>query len=283
MICNEHTEEPLMRTFQIRSRGQLAIFAGIWLLAFVPFFQLGALLPQGYASATQQSAQANNYAPLVAWAAHHLGLAIAFPIIEIIPLVLVVRLPELLRSVIYGDGRGHVGQWCGVAGLVVIAAVTVLDMLQLVGAAHQLAQGDQSAIGASFRFSAILASLIANIVGGVLLAIWLVSVNVPLVRLGGFERVVGIVGVLGAALFAATAGLIAFNPQQPQGALAGSALALFGLWLILTGVLLTRRAAALGAAPSPDPSGDDTGTLSRRSTGTLSPISDGEGEISSKA
>src|SRR6185437_9166622 len=88
-----------MRTFQIRSRGQIALFAGIWLLAFVPFFQFGALRPTGYADAIAHSASQANYAPLVAWAAQHLGLAIAFPIIEIIPLVVAVRLPEMLQSV----------------------------------------------------------------------------------------------------------------------------------------------------------------------------------------
>ncbi len=258
-----------MRTFQIRSRGQLAIFAGAWLLAFVPFFQVGALLPQGYATAIQQAAHANNYAPLVAWAAQHLGLAIAFPIIEIVPLVLVVRLPELLRNVVYGAERGRVGQWCGMAGLGLIAAVTIVNMLQLIGAAHQFAHGDQSAIGANFRYFAILESLVADILGSILLVIWLVSINVPLVRIGGFERVVGIAGVLNAALFAATAGLLAFNPQQPPGAIAGSALAFLGLWLILTGVLLTRRATALGEELP-----DATTPLT---------IKDSEGEIAGKA
>jgi hypothetical protein len=241
-----------MRTFQIRSRGQIALFAGIWLVAFVPFFQFGALVAHGYAKAIAQSAAANNFAPLVLWAHTNLGLAIAYPIIEVVPLVLIIRLPELLQTVTYGERGGRVGQWCGVAGLALIALVTLVNMVQLVSAAQQIAPANQMVVGAHFRIAAIVASLIADILGDVLLLIWLISVNVPLVRIGGFERVIGIVGVLSAALFAATAGLVIFNPQQSQGAIAGSSLALFGLWLILTGFLLIQRAPALGT-----PIGDD--------------------------
>jgi hypothetical protein len=238
-----------MRTFQIRSRGQIALFAGIWLLAFVPFFQFGALRPTGYADAIAHAASQSNYAPLVAWAGQHLGLAIAFPIIEIIPLLLIIRLPEMLQSITYGDQRGRIGQWCGVAGLALLALITLVSTVQLVAAAQQFAGANpaaQATIGANFRVAAITESLIADIVGSILMVIWLVAVNVPLIRVGGFERVTGILGVLSAALFAATAGLVAFDPQQPQGAIAGSALALFGTWLIITGFLLLRRAPALG-------------------------------------
>lgn len=239
-----------MRTFQIRSRGQIAVFAGGWLFAFVPFFEIGALQTTGYASATAASAGANppTYAPLLAWASGHLGLVIAFPLIQIIPLILVLRLPELLQSVIDGE-KGRIGRWCGVAGLALVAVVSLVNLIQIVVAAQQYAHATvsmQSTMGANYRVTAITASLIADLLGGVLLTIWLVSVNAPLVRLGGYERVIGLFGILVAALFAATAGLVAFNPQQPQGTLAGSAMAAFGLWLALTGQLLIRRAPALG-------------------------------------
>jgi hypothetical protein len=236
-----------MLTFQIRSRGQIALFAGIWLVAFVPFFQYGALVAHGYATAVAQSAAQSNFAPLVWWAHANLGLAIAYPIIEILPLVLIIRLPAMLQSVIYGERGGRVGQWCGFAGLALIALVTLINMVQLASAAQQITPTNQMAVGANFRIAAIVASLIADILGDLLLMIWLVSVSVPLVRISGFERVIGIVGVLSAALFAATAGLVLFNPQQSQSAIAGSSLALFGLWLILTGFLLIQRAPALGA------------------------------------
>lgn len=241
-----------MRTFQIRSRGQIALFTGIWLVAFVPFFQYGALVSHGYATAVAHSASFGNFWPLVQWAHGNLGLAIAYAIIEVVPLLLIIRLPAMLQSVTYGDTRGRVGQWCGVAGLALIALVTLISMVQLVSAAQQITTANQMAVGANFRVAAIVDSLIADILGNLLLLIWLISVNVPLVRIGGFERVIGIVGVLSAALFAATAGLVIFNPQQSQGAIAGSSLALFGLWLILTGFLLIQRAPALGTPISDD-------------------------------
>ena len=237
-----------MRTFQIRSRGQIALFAGIWLLVFVPFFEVGALQTAGYASAAASSATHANDAPLLVWVSQHLGLVIAFSLIEIIPLLLVIRLPEMLQSILDAQ-RGRIGRWCGVAGLVLVALITLVNVVQLVVVAQHIGQSSamaQSTIGANYRFTAIYASLIADIFGSLLLLIWLISVNVPLVRIGGYERGVGIVGVVSAALFAATAGLVAFNPQQPQGTVVGSAMAVFGLWLALIGQLLIRRAPALG-------------------------------------
>jgi hypothetical protein len=234
-----------MRTFQIRTRGQTALFAGIWLFAFVPFFALGALQTTGYGTATAHSAALNNYAPLVQWANAHLALVLAFPIIQVIPLILVIRLPEMLQSII-DENKGTVGRWCGVAALTLVALMTIINMLQLVAAARGYTPASASTIGANFRTAAIIDSLIADILGSLLFTVWLIAVNVPLVRLGGFERVIGIVGVLNAAMFAATAGLVLYNPQQPQGPLAGTAFAVFGLWLFLIGQLLTRRAPALG-------------------------------------
>ncbi len=248
-----------MRAYQVRSRGQGATFAGVWLVLVVPFFQLGALVPHGYGDAASASARARNSAPLVAWANHNIVLVIIFSLIEVIPLIFVLRLPLLLRSVIYDDPqRGRVGQWCGVAGLAIISVVTLVNLVLLVGAASRFTAANATQTGASYRFTGIAESMIANILGGLLLAVWLVSVNAPLVRIGGLERSAGILGIISAALFAAVAGLILFNPQQSQGAIAGTSMALFGAWLFLTGLLLIRRAPLLGqeiaeesSAPAP--------------------------------
>jgi hypothetical protein len=258
---NEGARLITMRMFQIRSQGQAALFAGILLLVIIPFFQLGALLPSGFADASVKSDAAANFAPLVAWATGHLGLVIAFPIVQAVPLLLILRLPGLLRGVIFDDGKGRVAMIAGVAALAGVAVVTILNMAFLVAAAQHYAQAGaagQSAIGGQIRFVSITESLIANVLGGIAFALWLVGMNVALVRLGGFERAVGIVGIISAAVFAATAGLILYNPQQPQGALAGTSLASLGLWLILTGLLLVRRAPALGAEidEAPMESGD---------------------------
>lgn len=245
-----------MRVFQIRSQGQAALFAGILLLVIIPFFQLGALLPSGFAQACAASDAAANFAPLVAWAAGHMGFVIAFPIVQLVPLLLVLRLPGLLRGVLFEGNKGRVAMIAGVAGLAGIAAVTILNMAFLATAAQHFTgagAAGQNAIGGQIRFVSITESLIANVLGGIALAIWLVGMNVSLVRLGGFERAVGIAGIISAALFAATAGLILYNPQQPQGALAGTSLASLGLWLILVGLLLVRRAPALGAEISDAP------------------------------
>ncbi|MBA3825208.1 MAG: hypothetical protein H0X24_15080 [Ktedonobacterales bacterium] len=236
-----------MRSYQVRSRGQGATFAGVWLVLVVPFFQLGALLPRGYGDAAAAAARASNSAPLVSWANHNIVMVIIFSLIEIIPLVFVLRMPALLRGVIFAEPeQGRVGQWCGIAGLTIISLVTLVNLVLLTAAASQYTAANATALGSSFRFTSIAESMIANIGGGVLLAIWLVSANAPLVRIGGLERIVGILGIISAALFAGVAGLILFNPQQSQGAIAGTSMALFGAWLFIMGLLLIRRAPALG-------------------------------------
>jgi hypothetical protein len=236
-----------MRAYEVRSRGQGATFAGVWLVLVVPFFQLGALLPRGYGDAAAAAARAANAAPLLAWANHNVALVIIFSLIEVIPLIFVLRLPALLRSVIYADPKGgRVGQWCGIIGLGLISAVTLVNLVLLVAAASQYTSANAHALGSSFRFTSIAESMVANILGGLLLAIWLISANVPLVRIGGLERIIGIVGIVSAALFAGVAGLILFNPQQSQGAIAGTSMALFGAWLFVVGLLLIRRAPLLG-------------------------------------
>lgn len=240
-----------MSSAQLRARGQATLFAGIWLFAFIPFFQFGALQSTGYGSAAQASAQGRNYAPLLAWAAGHPALVVIFPLLEALPLIIVLSLPLTLQRIVFGNEReGRVGRWCGMAGLLLAALVTLLDMGIFVGTMRQYvgaSAATRSVIGANFRATAITESLVVDILGFLLIAIWQVSVSMPLARLEGLERLAGFAGIASAAVLLATGGLVLFNPQQAQGALAGTALALFGVWLAVTGYLLWQRSDALGA------------------------------------
>lgn len=250
-----------MSSAQIRARGQAAVFAGIWLFAFIPFFQYGALQSTGYGSAAQASAQGQNFAPILLWALGHPALVVIFPLLEALPLIIVLSLPVTLQRVVFGNEReGRVGRWCGLAGLLLTVVVTLLDMGIFLATSRQFAGAQaatRAAIGANFRATAIMESLIVDILGFLLIAIWQVSVSMPLARLEGLERLAGFAGIASAAVLLATGGLVLFNPQQSQGALSGTALALFGVWLAILGYVLWQRASALGAPledamPEPD-------------------------------
>jgi hypothetical protein len=237
---------------RLRGRGQTTIFAGVWLALFVPFFQVGAL-GQSYSSAAQAAFSHQNDAPLLLWATQHLGLVIVFPLIEVLPLALALGLPALLRDIVLG-GKGRVTQWMGLVGLGLFVAVTLVDLVVLFALAEQFAHAGSAAqqisLGTTYRDIAVAESLIADVVGGVLIALWLGSVSVPLARLPGFERAVGIIGIIGAAIFAATAVLAAYAPTDSHRAFVGTALGWFGLWLALLGYLIVQRAPLLVEPPA---------------------------------
>ena len=242
-----------MQIYQIRARGQSALFAGAMLLLFIPFFSLTTLTPSGFATAQQMAFRASNDAPLLAWASAHLGLLIVFPLLETIPLISILVLPYALRRIVFGEG-GAASQWVGIAGLVVTAFTILLNLALELGAAQQFnaaSAADRAAIGASYWITAGNEALFADILGGVLLAAWLWMVSFPLARMTGYERWVGVAGLIGAAIFGSSAALVAFNPRETHTALVGAALGYFGLWLGMVGYLLIIRAIALGSPDAP--------------------------------
>lgn len=239
-----------MTVFQFRSRGQAAFFAGVWLAIFVPFFGIGALGPTGFITAQQVSFATRNYAPLLMWTHQHIALAGIYSLVEVLPFLIIVALPKTLRIIIHGDRGGTVAQWLGMGGIVLFAGITVLNAALLVGTSWQIASASaniQAIVGADFRITSINLSIVADVVGGLLLALWLWLINFPLIRLAGMERIIGLGGLISAALYAATASLVAYDPQQTHQTLVGITLGIFGIWLGGVGFLLMRRSLLLGS------------------------------------
>ena len=237
-----------MRTATLKTRGQSALFAGLVLAVVTPLFRLGVLVPTGYANAVANAAAARNYAPLLEWSAGHSALVAITAALDVLPFAAIIVLPYTLRRVVFGEA-GRVAQWIGIAGLALFIVMGIIDLVLLVSATNQFAGADsalQGAVGGSYRLNAIGAGLVNNVLGSLLMTIWLVMVNIPLARLGGFERWVGFAGVTGAAIYGAAALLALFDPQQALGAVIGSAIGWFGFWLILVGILLLQRAPYLG-------------------------------------
>jgi hypothetical protein len=236
-----------MNAFHIRSLGQLAVFAGIWQTIFVPFFTIGALGNTGYSDALRQSIETSTYAPLVDWASQYPVLLVITALVQSFPTVIIIKLPITLKRVVHGE-TGAIGQWIGIVGIIITAFIFFLNAVIFFGIGQQYSGADsatRSILGSNYRIIAITLSLIVNVIGGLLIAIWLWTINFAVAHLPGYERIVGIVGLISSALFASTAALIAWSPQQPHQIFTGTSLAFFGIWLTLTGYLLIKRAPAL--------------------------------------
>ena len=241
-----------MHALQIRSRGQSALLAGIWLFLFVPFFSLGALGPSGYPNAAHDSFINRNYAPLLAWAQSNQLLVIGFTLVQLLPLLSILAIPLTVRLAVHGE-EGRTARWLGSAGLIITIVVMGINLLVIsamsqgfTGSSHT----NQINVGASYRIVAVTESLIISVLGGGLLSAWMWLVNFPLARIPGLERIIGFLGIASAALFGATAILVAYDPQQSHQSLSGATMAVFGIWLAMAGLLLSRRAPALGAEPA---------------------------------
>lgn len=236
-----------MRVEFIRARGQAALFAGVWLVLVVPFFRFGALQTTGYDQASLNSFQAKNYAPLLEWGSQHLAVIVVFSLIQALPYFFMLSLPELLRRVVYGEG-GQVNRWLGTVGILIIGGLTLVGLVFYFSAASRyggLSPADRGSLGADYRVISITESLIANVFGRLLLAFWLVGVNMSLARVPGLERGTGMLGIGSAGLFLAAAALSAFDPQAPLSVVSGTATAIFGIWLAVVGVMLIRRSPML--------------------------------------
>jgi hypothetical protein len=244
--CGE--DKKYMQSSQFRARGQSAFFAGSWLVFFLPFFYVVAMETSGYNTATQLTSTTKSAMPLLGWGTAHIVLISIYAVLRILPLALAIPLAFTLRRVVHGKD-GSIGMWTGIAGFVVHIAMILISLALFIGTAEQYANAGavtRAKLGNDLYYAVGTENLIANVLGGLLLAVWLWTINFPTARLAGYERVVGILGLLSSALFAATAALIAYDPRQSYQILTGGSWALLGIWLALIGILLIQRAPFLG-------------------------------------
>ncbi len=237
-----------MISMKIRARGQSALFAGVLLAIFMPFISIVGLGPTQFLHFEQLSLQTQNYLPLLTWASHFPLLITLYSGLEALPFLSIIALPYTLRRVVLGE-KGTVSQWMGIVGMLIFAGITLVNATLLLAYSGQItamSSAAQTVAGAQFRIISINESLFTDSVGGILLAIWLWLINFPLLRLPGLERIAGIAGLLASALFASTAAFALYAPENSHQGLVGLTLAVFGIWLGVTGVLLVNRAFALG-------------------------------------
>ena len=247
---------------RLRLRGGYAILAGVLLLIGVPLFQSLVLSPTGYLDAVNAIIMHQQFGPLLVWAAAHPFESRLFRIFEVIPFLLAFGLPGPMRALFWPDQPrgGRVALWAGRVGFALFALALFVGMFTSAASATsyvttQTATARQ-AIALDYAGRYALETLLSRVLGGIGVAVFLVIISLRMVRTRAFPLWFAYLGIVCAALMAATALLFALGPAQATTPTSGLAFVLLALWLILAGVLLVRLRtlpAIPGSAAVPPP------------------------------
>lgn len=257
---------------RVKLRGVYALIAGVILLLVVPLFQSALLIPAGYTDAIQAIVAHSDFQPLVMWLSQHLGLDIAFHILELAPFLLAMTVPGSLRRVLWPQSglTGLVMMLCGQIGFACFAIAGVVGILTSASAAHSYSSAttaaQRSAAVATFTNAYAITTIISSIIGGLLLAVFLLLVSLRQARTQTMPRLFSYYGVLVAALLTVTAAQFAGKPAQAETASSPLSLAGLALWLIVLGLLLARlRTLAAADAQPTDATGEPPSDASHNS------------------
>ena len=231
---------------RVRLRGIYALAAGIILLVGVPLVESVSLAPSGYLAAVDAVARTGSFVPLVAWISRNAGADGAFHLFEVVPFLLAFTVPGPLRRLMWPQSAraGQVMALAGRVGFACYAVALVVGILTSKSAAASFAaattSAQQQAAAAGFASAFGVQNLIANVAGGLLIAVCAALVSVRSLKTPVMPSVVGFLGMLVAALLAVTALQFAFGLQQVETSLSALSFAGLALWLGGIGVVLIR-------------------------------------------
>jgi hypothetical protein len=241
-------------------RGGYAILAGVLLLIGVPLFQSLVLAPTGYLDAVNAIISQRDFGPLLVWAAAHPFESRLFRVFEVIPFLLALGLPGPLRGLFWpGYSRsGVIAVLVGRVGFALFALALFIGMFTSAASASSYVTAQtgaaREAIALGYAGSYALETLVSRVLGGLGVTTFLVLISLRMVRTRLFPLWFAYLGIVCAALQAATALLFALQPAQATTPTAGLAFILLALWLIVAGVLLVRlRTLPMVPSSSPAP------------------------------
>lgn len=242
---------------RIKLRGVYAAVAGVILLLALLVYQPAVLGPMGYTAAVNAAAGPQSFGPYLAWLGEHGSENRALRLIEVVVFILAATLPQQLRRVLWpADPRA--GRWAaflGQVGFALYALVLVLGLFTSTGAAAAYAEAPnaaaQAAVVRDFATSFSIETLLSRVLGGALVAVFLLVTGIRLLETRVLPVWLAYLGILTAALLAATAVLSALAPAAPQAPTSGLAFLVLAVWLIAVGVVLARLRALPDAGPAP--------------------------------
>ena len=233
-----------MELARVKLRGAYALLAGLLLLFAVPLYESIALTPLGYGEAVKAVVLHQDFRQLLDWITTHSTADRVLRLIQLLPFLLAVTVPPSLRRVLWpqSDRRGRVAALAGIGGFGLGVVATVLGIVTSAAAANSSSASPAATQTNLDHFVTgyVIETLLARVLGGALLTVFVVLASVRIVQLRPFPRLLGYVGLAVAALLAATALFLALAPAQAE--VSTSVLATLGLalWLAGIGALLLR-------------------------------------------
>jgi hypothetical protein len=231
---------------RVRLRGIYALAAGIILLVGVPLVESVSLASAGYLAAVEAVARTGSFVPLVAWISRNAGADGAFHLFEIVPFLLAFTLPGTLHRLMWPEGAraGWVMALAGRIGFACYAVALAVGILTSKSATADFAAAttgaQHQAAAAGFASAFGVQNLIANVVGGLLVAACAALVSLRSLTAPVLPSVVGFLGMLVVALLTLTALQFAFGLQQVETSLSALSFAALALWLGSIGIVLVR-------------------------------------------
>ena len=244
----------------LRLRAGYAILAGVLLLIGVPLVQTLVLAPTGYLTAVNAIIAHQQFGPLISWTAAHPFESRLSRVFQAIPFLLALGLPGPLRLLLWrGQPQGgRVAVWTGRIGLALFVLALFIGMFTSATSASTYvsagSEGARQAIALDYAGRYALETLLSRVLGGVLLAIFLMAVGLRVIRVRLLSPWVAYLGILCAALTATTALFFAFGPAQATTPTSGLAYVALALWLIVIGVFLVRLRALPNTSGATDAS-----------------------------
>lgn len=235
-----------MTAARARLRGYYALAAGALLLLIVPFYVGQVLAPAGYNTATAALAQHGNFDPMVAWLGANLEIDRGLRLLQLLPYLLILPLSGALAWAFWQrETRDRTAVlWCGRIGALCVLVGGIVGMFTSGAAADAYLGATSAAARASvvtnFEATYAVETLLAQALGGLLLAIMVGLVSARAIRQRALPPVISYFGLLVAALGAGNAVLFALDPTAAQTLVSPIAYAAFALWLIAIGIPLAR-------------------------------------------
>lgn len=233
-----------MTLARMRLGGLFALIAGIIFLLGVPIYRDLVLVPVGYVAAFAPITRSQHFGPFLLWASAHVGADTGYRVVELIPFALAAGLPAPLRRLLWPEDplRGRAAMLLGQIGFATFALAIIIAAFTVPNAAREYAMdvAHRAEIEHSYISLYAFESLLANVLAGGLIALFLLVVSVRGNATGRFPGWFVYLGLATAGLLGATAVLFLFALTQsdtPTGAFAFLGLA---LWLMAAGIFFLR-------------------------------------------
>jgi hypothetical protein len=231
-----------------RLRGIYAIVAAAIIIVVIPFFQGTILAGTGYLAAINHITDQHDFGPYLAWVAQNQETDVIFHAVQFLAFLLIFTLPAALVDVLWASATswGRIARITGQVGSGCYALAVLVGLVISGNSAGSYADAStpakQSSIAGNFAGGFAIQNILSHIVGGVVLAGWLMIIGAQMMRSSqkALPSWLGYLAVLVAALLVVTALQFAALPAAAETSLSSLTFFALALWLLGLGIYLSR-------------------------------------------